>query len=290
MKGSLRPQVYRFKLGAFEVTTILDGAIVREPVSPPYGIGAGSEELKALANANNLPADLFEHTFAPTLVNTGKHLVLFDTGNGAERRGGGIGHLRNLLPTAGYRAEDVDVVAFTHCHPDHILGVREGDDLAFPNARYAVGQLEYDEWTSGARIPKQRQENRELFLKLMPPLAPNMAFLKPGQEVVPGIRAVEAFGHSLGHLAFSVESEGKAVLIWGDVANHFVFSLQRPDWVVGFDDDKEAARATRNRILDMVATDRMTVVGFHMPFPGVGFVERAEGSYRWVPHSYQLSV
>jgi glyoxylase-like metal-dependent hydrolase (beta-lactamase superfamily II) len=290
MLGILRPHVHRIKLGSFEITTILDGAIVREPVSPPYGVGQPASAIEAQAAANLVRPDKFEHTFTVTLVNTGSQLVLFDTGNGSARKANGIGLLRELLPSAGYKPEDIDVVAFTHVHPDHILGTHEGTALAFPNARYAIGQVEFDEWKSGARIPSQRQENRDLFLRTIVPLADRMTFLKPGQDVVPGIRAVEAYGHSLGLLAYAVESDGKSALIWGDVANHYVFSLQQPEWRVAFDDDKEQAVATRKRILEMVSRDRTTVVGFHMPFPAVGFVEKLNGAYRWLPASYQIRL
>lgn len=288
--GTLRPQVHRFKLGAFEVTTILDGAFIRDAVKPPFCMDQTDEAIAAQAQANLVPADRFEHTFSPTLVNTGKQLVLFDAGFGAMQRAAGAGSLRELLPAAGYQAEDVDVVVFTHVHPDHIAGVMEGSAPAFPNARYAIGQVEFDEWKSGAKIPQQRQDNRDLFMKLIVPLADNMTFLQPDEEVVAGIRSVATFGHSLGHMSFMLESEGKACLIWGDVTNHYVFSLQQPDWQVGFDDDPAAATATRKRVLDMVETDKLLVVGFHMPFPAVGYVERVNGVYRWMPASYQLRV
>lgn len=287
--GVLRPKIHRFQLGDFEVTTILDGAMVRE-LKPPFCLDQDAATIAALADANFVPAETMEHTFTLTLVNTGSQLVLFDTGNGAARRDIGAGHLLALLPEAGYRPEDVDVVAFTHVHPDHIAGLREGDDLAFPNARYVIGQREFDEWKGGDRIPSQRQENRDLFLRLMVPLADNMTFLEPDQEVVPGIRAMATYGHSLGHMAYTVESNGKSCLIWGDVTNHYVFSLQRPDWPVAFDDDPAQATETRKRVLDMTATDKLLVVGFHMPFPAIGYVEQIGGIYRWVPASYQTRL
>ena len=104
-----------------------------------------------------------------------------------------------------------------HLHPDHIAGTYEGDDLAFPNARYVIGQVEFDEWKSGAKIPDQRRENRDLFLRLIPPLAENMTFIEPGQDAVTGITALQSFGHSLGHMSYLVESEGEACLISGVV-------------------------------------------------------------------------
>ena len=288
MLGNLRPLVQRFQMGSFEITTILDGAQIRPAISPPFGIDQSAETIAAHAKANLLPAERFENTFTPTIVNTGETLVLFDTGNGAMRRDAGAGHLRERLSLAGYKPEDIDVVAFTHVHPDHIGGVREGDELAFSNARYVIGQVEFDEWSRGDRIPPQRSENRDMFQRLVVPLADNMTFLKPGDDVVSGIRAVEAFGHSLGHMAYLVESDGKSVLIWGDVTNHYAFSLQRPEWQVGFDDDKDQATTTRKRFLDWAATDRLTIIGHHMPFPAIGFVENLNGLYLWLPVSYQL--
>ncbi len=290
MQGALRPQVNRFKLGNFEVTTFLDGWLSRDDFYPIFGADQPEEAVRAHAQANLLPSHALEINFTPTLVNTGRELILIDTGHGATKRQMGMGNLRNLLPVAGYSPEDIDIVAFTHCHPDHIGGVMEGEGLAFPNARYVMGQVEFDAWHKGDRIPPQRSADRDLFMKIIPPLAQNMTFVQPGSDVVSGVSAVEAYGHSLGHLAFLIESEGSSVLVWGDVTNHYALSLQMPDWKVGFDDDKDLAITTRKRILDMAATDRLAVIGHHMPFPSLGYVEKWQGSYRWLPASYQMSA
>ncbi len=101
---------------------------------------------------------------------------------------------------------------------------------------------------------------------------------------------MNSFGRSLGHLSFHVESQGKSCLILGDVTNHYMFSLQRPEWQVAFDDDPVQATETRKRILEMLAADRQLAVGFHMPFPAVGYVERHSASYRWVLASYQIRL
>jgi glyoxylase-like metal-dependent hydrolase (beta-lactamase superfamily II) len=288
MLGALRPLVNRFKLGAFEVTTILDGAQVRDSLRPPFAINQPAEAVAEHARRNNLPDAAFENTFTPTLVNTGRQLVLFDTGNGALRRDVGAGFLRDRLALAGYGPEDVDIVVFTHVHPDHIGGTWEGDAPAYPNAGYVIGRHEFEVWSSGDGIPESRAANLKLFRRFIPPLVDRMTFLEPDEEVVAGIRAVKAFGHSLGHMAFMIESEGRTALIWGDTTNHFAFSLQRPDWHLAIDDDAEQAATTRKRILDMVATDRILAIGHHMPFPAVGYVERLESGYRWQPATYQL--
>jgi len=290
MKGDLVADKHRFRLGGFEVISILDGVAVRDAVKPPFCIDMPDAEIAGLAGASHLPADRFEHPFVPTLVNTGDALVLFDVGFGEKGAAQGTGRLRARMAQAGYAPEDVDLVVFTHVHPDHILGVMDGGEPAFPNARYAISQVEFDEWKSGARLPETRQENRRMFLDLVVPLADRMTFLDPGATVVPGITAIEAYGHSPGHMMFMVEDDGRQVLIWGDLANHYVFSLQVPEARVFFDDDPEAAIATRKRVLDWVATDAIPVIGHHMPFPALGYVERSGGSYRWEPASYQMRV
>ena len=91
-------------------------------------------------------------------------------------------------------------------------------------------------------------------------------------------------------MAYLIESGGSQLLLWGDVANHYVLSVQRPDWHVSFDTDKEAAAATRKRLFDQAAADRIAVTGYHMPFPAVGYVERTGSAYRWLPASYQLHL
>lgn len=289
-KGEYRPTIQRFSLGEAEVTTIQDGTHTREPINPPFAMDKSEDEIAAIAAANNLPSHGFENSYTPTVIHIGGQTVLFDTGFGEMGRENHAGNLRRRLGQAGYAPEDIDVVAFTHCHPDHIAGVMEGDAPAYPNARYAIGRREYDAWKDGSEIPPQRAQNREMFLKLIPPLADQMTFLEDGDTVVPGLTAEAAFGHSLGHMMYRVESAGKSLLVWGDVTNHYVFSLQYPDSTVGFDDDKDMAIVSRNRVLDMVATDGLLVSGHHMPFPSIGYVERNGDSYRWTPASYQLRM
>jgi glyoxylase-like metal-dependent hydrolase (beta-lactamase superfamily II) len=290
MKGILRPSICRFRLGGFEITTILDGVSQRDGPHPMFGADQPAEVVQRHAAANRLPPTRFEHSFTPTVVNTGRELVLFDTGNGAARRDAGIGHLGRLLGDAGYAAADIDVVVITHCHPDHIGGLVEDGQPAFPNARLVFGEVEFDAWRRGENLPESRGPTRELFMKVALPLADQATFVAPDQEVVPGIRSVEAFGHSPGHMAYHLESEGQRLLLWADTTSHYAVSLQRPEWRVQVDDDKERAVATRRRILDLVATERLWAIGYHMPFPAVGAVDRTQDGYRWIPLSYQLNL
>jgi glyoxylase-like metal-dependent hydrolase (beta-lactamase superfamily II) len=209
----MQPTIYRFKLGGFEVATIMDSKVIRSGLTPSFGGEAGAAEVKALAAAARMDADRYEHPFTPMLVNTGKELVLFDTGNGSlsaeyEQMKGRLppGNLVARMAQAGYKPEDVDVVVLTHGHPDHIGGLTKGGQPVFPNARYVFGAAEFDFWNKGENIREARKFNRELYMKIVVPLANRATMIKPGDEVVPGIRAVDAAGHSPGLLAFTIES------------------------------------------------------------------------------------
>ena len=129
-----------------------------------------------------------------------------------------------------------------------------------------------------------------MFVKIALPLVDRSSFVKPGEEIAPGIWAIDAAGHSPGMLAYHIESDGKRLLICADSCVHYVMAIQRPQWHLDVDDDKDKAVATCRRILSMAAAEKPFVAGFHMPFPGLGFVEQAAGGYRWVPVSYQLNL
>lgn len=279
-----------FKIGTFGVTVISDGIRVAEKPQETFGTNQSPEAVADLLKANFLPTDKFVNGFSPTLIDTGSDLVLFDTGMGEGGREAGAGQLLQGITAAGYTPDQVSVVVLTHMHGDHINGVMEAGAPAFKNARYVAGQVEYDFWKDEARVGTPAENGHKGVLKNVVPLAEKMTFIGDGGEVVPGITGMAAFGHSPGHMVFKVESEGKGLVLTADTANHFVLSLQRPDWEVRFDMDKAKAAAARKTVFDMIATDRLPFVGYHMPFPAVGFIEKHEQGYRFVPETYQFEI
>ncbi len=289
MLGATKPTVYRFKLGGFEVTTILDGAIQLDGPHPIFGADQKPEDVQKLAAENFLPGNRMAISFAPVVVNTGSELILFDTGNGAGRRPN-AGALRATLGSAGYTPEQIDIVVLTHFHPDHIGGVMEYGKPAFANARYVTGAAEYDFWSPADKATGKTERVGKLVQSNVVPLAEKMTFLEDNQAVVSGITAIDASGHTPGHLAYHLESEGKRLMVTADTANHYVVSLQRPDWEVSFDMNKKKAAESRKEIFGMIAADKIPFTGYHMPFPNVGYVEPMGSGFRYVAAGYQMDL
>ena len=176
----------------------------------------------------------------------------------------------------------------SHMHPDHIGGLLTGGEPTFPNATYTVGSTEYDFFSNTDLVGSPAERIHNFVTANVAPFVEKARFVAPGDSVAPGIEVFKAFGHTPGHLAFHLESEGQRLVLTADTANHFVLALARPDLAFAYDFDAEAASTTRREILGMIAADKVPFLGYHMPFPGIGYLTAQGDGFLYEPMSYQL--
>lgn len=280
--------VARARVGDFEVLSIRDGVAVRDDPQSIFGTDQTPDVVGDLLSENFLPREKLAIPFTPSVVNTGSDVILFDAGNVAAGQPA-VGNTAARLAAAGISPEQVDVVVITHMHPDHIGGLMTDGAPTYPNARYVLGAAEYDFWKDKAEGPLARVGG--LVAANVTPLLEKASFIEPGDSVVSGIEAIDASGHTPGQINYHLESGGDRLMITADTANHFVLSLERPEWEVLFDMDKAAAAARRKEIFGMIAADRIPFIGYHMPNSAPGYVEPLSGGgFRYVPASYQFDV
>lgn len=285
-----RPSVYQFKFGESTITTLLEGHVVREDLHPFVASNATASEVESLVMRYHLPFPKLEHGFTTTLIQTKDKLIAFDPGFGENAPMPTAGYFNEALSLAGYSCSDIDIVAISHSHPDHIGNLMTGGVPTFPNAEIIFGRTEYDYWNKGDNISDMRKPTLALFQKVVVPLADRMRFIEPNESIVSGLTVIEAFGHSAGHLSFHMEDGNQRLLMLNDTVAHCVASFARPDWHFSMDDDPVKAASTRQKMLDMATTERIPVIGFHMPFPAIGHVEKEGTGYAYRPALYQFNV
>ncbi|MFV3074249.1 MBL fold metallo-hydrolase [Niveispirillum fermenti] len=283
------PGFHRFKLGTMEVTAIYDGNL-RLSTSLLKNITA--DDLESLLAARFLSsAEGVQTAVNAYLVNTGDRLVLVDSG-AAGLLGPDAGGLVANIRAAGYEPSRIDTVLLTHLHPDHAGGLLSRDGkAAFPNATVRASQADIDFWLSAEVAAKAPADAQPFFKMARDAVAPYQAAgrfksFAADEELLAGIRAVEAGGHTPGHSGFLLTVGDESLLVWGDIIHSHAVQFARPEVAIEFDIDSNRAVATRKRLLEWTAGKRIWVAGAHLPFPGIGHV-RAEGTgYGWVPLEY----
>ena len=288
LAGNQMTSVHRLKLGNFEVTTLLDGYL---DVPPTVLIG-DPEVLKqhldqaglAAGAALRLPVNTF-------LVNTGEKLVLIDTG-GAKMLGPTAGRLPQQLAAAGIEPGQIDEVYITHMHGDHLHGAvtPEGAKL-FANAVLRIAKPDFDYWTSAEVEEKAPPTQRPRFLPAKRALAAYGERIKTftlGDELTPGIRSVNAAGHTPGHSCYMVQSGGARLLLLGDLMHVAPVQFPRPEFTVAFDWDQTMARAARKALFEQAAAEKFLIGAVHVAFPGIGQLRVSGTGYAFDPIPWQL--
>jgi len=274
---------YRFRLGGFTVTLLSDGQVAG-PAFPGWGANPGRQEVYAqFLREHFIDPDRAVNNFIPMLVDTGRNRVLVDTGNGPGAAQAGLGRTIAHLQLAGIRPDEVDTIFITHGHPDHIRGLTvAGGAPAFPNARLVMGETDFNFWAN-------QQNPSEAVRANLIALRSRFTLVQSHHEIVPGITAIGTPGHTVGHMATLVTSGSAGLMHFGDAGGHFLLSLRFPEHYLSFDADKEQVVRTRREIFDRAAADRLIVVGYHFPWPGIGYVRRRETHFEFVPAVFSFS-
>jgi glyoxylase-like metal-dependent hydrolase (beta-lactamase superfamily II) len=289
--GKQNASFYRYRVGDAEVTVISDGANTF-PLGDGFVLNAKKDEVNAALEKAFRPRDKMTIYFGPLVINTGGKLVVIDTGNGPgafAASKGAVGQFAANMAAAGIDPKAVDLVVISHFHGDHVNGLLTADNQpAFPNAEVLVPAVEWKFWMDDGEMSRASSErmtglfknNRRVFEA---GLKKKVTPYDWGKEVAPGLLAVETIGHTPGHTSYVLSSGADKVFIQSDVTNDPDLFARNPGWHLMFDQDPVRAEATRRKVYDMIAAEKMRVQGFHYPFPGLAYLEKDGAGYRWVP-------
>jgi len=274
---------YAFRHGVFDVAVVSDGHLVLPTSS--LAPNAPPTEREMLLRAAGQTGDRYNSPTNITLIRTGSDLILIDMGSG-DRFMPTAGRLWDNLKAAGIDKSKITKVIFTHGHPDHLWGtVDELDELVIPDATFYVASAEWDFWTGDNAtrgLPSERAGFVTGARRNYTAIKDKVKMVKAGDEIVSGLRLINTAGHTQGHVSLELAG-ADGLIVGGDALIDAPIYFRHPEWTYAGDHVPDQAVITRRKLLDRLATDRSKLIGFHLPYPGVGTVERKDSAYRFVP-------
>jgi glyoxylase-like metal-dependent hydrolase (beta-lactamase superfamily II) len=281
-----QPGFHKYKVGSIEVTALYDG-IWRKPHDPTFIRNASIDETReALAKAGQITEFVPIPLTVVVLTINGRHIMV-DSGSGAGQWQPTAGQLNANLKAAGIEPAKIGTILVSHFHPDHIFGLLEKgtNKPMFPDAELIVSATEFKWWTEPGRVEKLPEARKALGQRIQAafPTWKNFTLIDGEKEVAPGVRLVNAPGHTPGHAAFLVSSGNQQLMVSNDVAYVPALLAPHPEWQGTYDQDGPLAVTTRRSLLDRVIADNMMICGAHFPFPGAGRFARDGAGYMFTP-------
>ncbi len=277
------PYFYRFAVGKFQATIVSDGPL---PLGDPAATfkGVSKEEIAKSLTDNFLPPDNAVLEQNALVLNTGSRLVLFDSGMGISKAfGPTTGRLIRSLQQAGIDPARIDDVICTHAHIDHIGGlVGPGGKRLFPNATIHLSKADYDFWTDEGKLGGDLKAFVIHARTNLLPYKGRIKWVEDGKDVIPGVQAMAAPGHTVGHTIYIIKSESSSLVFIGDTTHHQILLTEKPKTEFAYDTDAKQAVQTRLKVFDMLSKDKLAFVAYHFPWPGVGHLaKQGADSYRY---------
>ena len=276
----------RFKVGDVTVTALSDGYL---DMPPGLFTGVSPDAFHEALKAAFLKTENYRGSVNAFIIDTGAKVYIVDAGTGASL-GPTLGRLESNLTGAGYQPSAVAGLLATHLHPDHIGGSFKDGKPVFEQAEFVVSETDQAFWSDAGNRAKAPEEARVFFdlaTGALKAYGDRVRTISGETEVVPGVTAVPLPGHTPGHTGYRITSGSNSLLIWGDIVHAIPLQLPNPGVTLSFDVDQPLAAKTRKALLEQVAADRVLVAGAHIPFPGVGHIEKALDGYRFVPATWQ---
>ena len=277
------PTRHTFRIGEFEITIFSDGYLTVPTRFLARNVAEA--DIKALLGQS---ADMVTPATNVTLIRTPTETILIDVGSGPHFMTG-AGKLAANMEAGGFDRKTVTKIVFTHAHPDHLWGTLDDFDDApmFPNASYIIAAAEWNFWMAddaAARLPEDRQNFAPGAKRNLNRIKDKLRTIDLGADMATGIRAIDTSGHTAGHISVEIVSGNEVVVVLADALTHHKISFAHPEWSPAADHhDPVRAISTRKGLLDRLASDKSLAIGYHLPFPGVGRVERHGLAYRYVP-------
>ncbi|WP_347911940.1 MBL fold metallo-hydrolase [Pseudomonas grandcourensis] len=283
------PGYYRLAVGDYEVTALFDGY---NDLSPKLLHGMSQSQIRALLARRAIETPGVQTAFNAFLINTGKQLILVDTGAG-QCIGATAGQLSANIQAAGYKPEQVDAILLTHLHLDHVCGLVDGQQQPiFAKASVYAAKAEADYWLDPQALAKAPEAAKGFFKIAQDSTAPYIVAgrfktFAPGQSPLPGV--VEAqleTGHTPGSSTYRFASQGQSILFMGDLVHNLAVQFLHPEVSIGFDVNNQQAIKSRNQVFSAAAASKTWVAAAHLPFPGIGHISAVDKHFEWVPVEY----